>query len=318
MFTSKTPWLVLLLCWMGGSTWWHVCRIKQLCGETPPSAAPPAEAANLPTLTVVDGDKLNLKVTGHVSFAKSGAAVNDAAIGNTLQTVASHLIATGRTLILTGNYHADEQNTTRFPNLGIARAEAVKAKLLALGVPAAQLTTKSALVIGPENPQMPYNTQGDSLYGGLAFAFDGANVPESTEAASDTTTAEKPKTEQELADAQTFESVFKPIDLYFKYAKSDYIKTEATKQFFTEARTYLKEHKDKKLILTGHTDNEGTDEENIALSKARANTVKGRLKRFGINDDQIVVEAKGEAEPKESNETEAGRKANRRVTVVVQ
>ena len=57
---------------------------------------------------------------------------------------------------------------------------------------------------------------------------------------------------------------------------------------------------------------------NLELSRARASGVRSRLRKDGIDTDQIIVEAKGESQPKESNETSDGRKANRRVTVVVQ
>lgn len=316
MFTNKTPWLILLLFWIGGSTWWHVCKIKQLCGDSPPSATAPAAVASavMPSLIVVDGDKLNWNVPGNFSFAKSGAVANEAAVGNTLPTVADYLKANPeRLLTLTGYYYTDEQNTTAFANLGVARAEGIKAKLVALGVPTAQLATRG--VQAADTNQMPYNTPGDSLYGGLAFAFDGLKAEP---AKADTTAAEKPKTEEALAEAQKFTSVFEPIDLYFKLGQSNYIQTEDTKKFFKEAEAYLNEHADKKLVLTGHTDDRGPDGVNLELSKARATTVKNRLTRAGIKADQIEVEAKGETEPKESNDTMAGRKANRRVTVVVQ
>ena len=45
--------------------------------------------------------------------------------------------------------------------------------------------------------------------------------------------------------------------------------------------------------------------------------MKGALAKTGINDAQITAEAKGETEPKADNATAEGRKANRRVTVVV-
>jgi OmpA-OmpF porin, OOP family len=313
MFSNKTPWIVLLLLWMGGSTWWHVCKIKQLCANTPAEAVTTATATvAMPPLAVIDGDKLNLNVPGNFSFAKSGAVANDAAIGNTVQTIADYLKANpGRTLALTGYYHADEQNTTSFANLGLARAEGVREKLVALGVPAAQLTTRGAEIGVPA--EMPYNIKGDSLYGGLAFAFDGAAVAAPAE-----TPTEKPKTEEALAEEQKFESVFKPIDLYFKSAESTFIETDDTKAFFKEARKYLSKHKSKQLLLTGHTDSEGEDFENMDLAKKRASAVKKRLVAGGIVGSQIKIVAKGESEPKASNDTEEGRKANRRVTVVVQ
>ncbi|MEZ0539878.1 OmpA family protein [Fibrella arboris] len=317
MFTNKTPWIVLLLVWMAGSTWWHVCKIKQLCLEKPlPTSMPVSTGVSAPGLSIVDADRLNLNVPGNFSYAKSGAVANAAAVGNTLQSLADYLKAnTSRLLTINGYYQADEQNPSTYPNLGIARAEDIKAQLVKLGVSAGQLATAGVLIGDTNAELMPYNTKGDSLYGGLTFAFSGEASPAPVV---DTTTKVIPKTEEALADAQKFTSVFKPIDLYFKLGQSGYIQTKETKKFFDEAANYLKENKGKKLMLTGHTDNAGPEAVNLELSKARAGNVKSRLKKAGIDGDQIVVEAKGESEPKESNETMEGRKANRRVTVVVQ
>lgn len=318
MFTNKTPWIVLLLLWMGGSTWWHVCKIKQLCGDDAPATITSAALAR-PGLTIADGEKLNLNVPGNFSYGKSGDVANAAAVGNTIQTVADYLKANpGRIMTVTGHYHADEQNPGSYPNLGIARAEAIKADLVNLGVPAAQVATASMLVSTPEGAMMPYSARGDSLYGGLAFSFTGKAVETSATADTTTTTVAKPKTDEALAEAQKFTSIFKPIDLYFRSGQSGYIKTEDTKKFFAEAEKYLKANKDKKLMMTGHTDDTGSERVNLELSRARANGVKSLLRNDGIDGDQITVEAKGEIQPKESNATSEGRKANRRVTVVVQ
>jgi len=315
MFTNKTPWIVLLILWMGGSTWWHVCKIKQLCGDDPASAITVATSGvTAPSLAIVDADKLNLNVPGNFSYAKSGAVANTSAVGNTLQLLADYLKANpGRLLNINGYYHADEQNSSTYPNLGIARAEDSKAQLVKLGVSADQLATNGVLVGKDDAGVMAYNAAGDSLYGGLAFSFKDAATP-----ATGSAPMAIPKTEEALAESQKFTSVFKPIDLYFKMGQSNYIQTEATKTFFAEAATYLKANKDKKLVLTGHTDDSGPEAVNLELSKSRAGTVKSRLKKSGIDSEQIVVDAKGESQPKESNATQAGRKANRRVTVVVQ
>lgn len=323
MFTHKTPWIILLLLWMGGSTWWHVCKIKQLCGNAP---APASEtittpAISMPTLSIIDADRLNLNVPGNFSYAKSGADANEATTGNTVQTVAEYLKANAtRLLTINGHYRSDEQNASTYPNLGVARAEAIKAQLVKLGVPARQLATTGELIGEADAEAMPYNAAGDSLYGGLTFAFTGEAPAPVVTTNSDTTTTAKVmlKTEEALAEAQKFTSVFKPIDLYFKLGQSGYIQTKDTRKFFEEAEKYLKANKDKKLMLTGYTDNAGPEAVNMELSKARAANVKSRLKKAGIAGEQVVVSAKGEAEPKESNETLEGRKANRRVTVVVQ
>ncbi|GAB2540877.1 OmpA family protein [Spirosoma aerophilum] len=307
---------------MTGSTWWHVCKIKQLCGNDPlPVAA--SDSAESTTLaegegfTIADSSLFRLDFPGNFSFAKSGANANMNTLGGSLDALITYLKANPeRRVEVNGFYSSTETNATSFPNLGLARAEGIKQYMVQQGIPAASLRTKG------EERNLSFNTaKGDSLYGGIYFAFTGATADAQV---ADTVTAPAPMTiaeattEKQLAETQKFTSVFKPIDLYFPLGGANYIKTEETKKFFDEATAYLSAHKDKKLLLTGYTDNSGPDDVNLRLSRDRANQVKSKLRRSGISDDQIVVSAKGEEEPKADNSTLSGRKANRRVTVVVQ
>ncbi len=316
MLTNKTPWIILLILWMIGSTWWHVCKIKQLCGNDsqPVTATTDTTGAITPPgadgFTIADGNLFRLDLPGNFSFAKSGANANMNSLGGSLESMVAYLKANpGRTLEVIGYYSSAETNTTTFPNLGLARAEGIKQYLVQQGIPSASLTTK-----GVER-NLAFTAKGDSVYGGLDFAFAGTATVETTAPA--TVTITESTTEKELAENQKFTSVFKPIDLYFPLGEANYIKTGETKKFFDEATTFLATHKDKKLLLTGHTDNSGPDDVNMRLSRDRANDVKGKLHRSGIGSDQIEVKAKGETEPKADNSTLSGRKANRRVTVVV-
>ncbi|MFD2934432.1 OmpA family protein [Spirosoma flavum] len=313
MLTNKTPWVILLILWMIGSTWWHVCNIKQLCvDDTQPvtvSAEPalPATPPGADGITIADGNLFRLDLPGNFSFAKSGANANINSLGGSLESMVTYLKGSpGRTVEIIGYYSSAETNTTTFPNLGLARAEGIKQYLVQQGIPAASLTTK-----GVER-NLSFTAKGDSLYGGLDFAFSGlATTPAPV-------TLVEPTTEKELAEKQKFTSVFEPIDLYFPLGEANYIKTDETKKFFDEAATFLAANKDKKLLLTGYTDNSGPDAVNMRLSFDRANDVKAKLRKSGIDLDQIDVKAKGETEPKADNSTLSGRKANRRVTVVVE
>lgn len=322
MMTNKTPWIILLLLWMVGSTWWHVCKIKQLCGDVPQPVAAPTDlssdstSANAEGYSIVDGDLFRLDLPGNFSFARSGANANMNTLGGSLETVIAYLKANpGRILEVTGYYSSAEANTTTFPNLGLARAESIRQYFFQQGIPAASLTTKGV------EKDLPFQAaKGDSLYGGVDFAFSGAELPVSSDTATSPTLVKltEPTTEKALAEAEKFTSVFKPIDLYFPLAQANYIQTDETKKFFEEAAAYLSDHKDKKLVLTGHTDNSGPDAVNMQLSKERADDVKNKLRKSGIDVGQIDVRAKGETEPKADNNTISGRKANRRVTVVVE
>jgi OOP family OmpA-OmpF porin len=132
-------------------------------------------------------------------------------------------------------------------------------------------------------------------------------------------TSALPQTEQGLAEAEKFGGdVFKPLDLYFAVGRTDYIRTPDNQRFLDEAKTYLAAHPDKKLLLTGHTDSEGPDDLNLRLSKRRAEAVKDRFQRLGIPAAQLATDGKGETQPKASNDSPAGRRANRRVSIVVQ
>jgi outer membrane protein OmpA-like peptidoglycan-associated protein len=131
-------------------------------------------------------------------------------------------------------------------------------------------------------------------------------------------TGTSPSTENDLANYQKYESIFKPLDLYFPKASTEYIRTPENQKFLIEAKKYLSENKDKRLILTGYSDNEDSAEWNLKLSRKRAEIVKHKFISLGVLADRIATFGKGEADPKASNDTPEGRRANRRVSIVVQ
>ncbi len=67
------------------------------------------------------------------------------------------------------------------------------------------------------------------------------------------------------------------------------------------------------LKLAGHTDNVGSDDANMKLSKARAESVKQYLVSQGANPSRIEAVGYGKTQPIASNKTAAGRQQNRRV-----
>ncbi len=81
---------------------------------------------------------------------------------------------------------------------------------------------------------------------------------------------------------------------------------------------YLKENPDRRIILVGHTDAEGSLAGNIALSKKRAAAVVERLqKNYGVPARQIGGEGMGFLAPRASNLTKEGRSLNRRVEAIL-
>lgn len=72
------------------------------------------------------------------------------------------------------------------------------------------------------------------------------------------------------------------------------------------------------VTVVGHTDSLGTDEDNLALSERRAETVKRQLIQWGIPTTKINAYGRGEDSPVATNGTSRGRSVNRRVEVSVE
>ncbi|MEE9215202.1 MAG: OmpA family protein, partial [Thermodesulfobacteriota bacterium] len=67
------------------------------------------------------------------------------------------------------------------------------------------------------------------------------------------------------------------------------------------------------MEISSHTDNIGSEENNKKLSKARAEVIFRYFVNHGISPDRLVIQWFGESRPIASNDTEDGRKKNRRV-----
>jgi outer membrane protein OmpA-like peptidoglycan-associated protein len=72
------------------------------------------------------------------------------------------------------------------------------------------------------------------------------------------------------------------------------------------------------LTVIGHTDAEGSTQANQDLSQRRALAVTDYLRAKNVNPERLDAVGKGELEPLEDNRTEAGKRANRRVEILVE
>ncbi len=71
------------------------------------------------------------------------------------------------------------------------------------------------------------------------------------------------------------------------------------------------------VTVSGHTDNRGDDEANLALSRARAESVASALTEAGVAGQRVSAEGYGSKKPVADNSTEQGRAQNRRVVLEV-
>jgi outer membrane protein OmpA-like peptidoglycan-associated protein len=105
--------------------------------------------------------------------------------------------------------------------------------------------------------------------------------------------------------------------ILFDVGKSD-IKPESA-ETLKQITAYLNDNPAIKIIVAGHTDNTGTFEGNMTLSKARAESIKTYLVTTGkIATSRVISAGVGQVCPVSTNDTEEGRKLNRRVEIVKQ
>ena len=75
---------------------------------------------------------------------------------------------------------------------------------------------------------------------------------------------------------------------------------------------------DVRVVITGHTDNVGSQKSNQTLSLKRAQAVKNWLVKKGIASKRMRTVGRGKNEPSSSNETVEGRAENRCIEFYVQ
>jgi len=110
------------------------------------------------------------------------------------------------------------------------------------------------------------------------------------------------------------EIVLDPI--FFKQSKS--IVREESYPAMDKLGNFLKTHPEIRIMIKGHTDNQGPKESLQKLSKERALAIKNHLiLRNGIHPIRIKTMGLGPAEPIADNNIEEGRMKNRRVEVSI-
>lgn len=97
---------------------------------------------------------------------------------------------------------------------------------------------------------------------------------------------------------------------------SDRIQPESTPTL-REIGTMLQQHPQLRISIEGHTDSDGDDAHNQALSERRAAAVKAALiGSYGVQESRLQSAGFGESRPAADNNTPEGKQQNRRVELV--
>jgi len=91
----------------------------------------------------------------------------------------------------------------------------------------------------------------------------------------------------------------------------------AAQQNLADLAISLEEYEGTDVLVVGHTDSSGEAAYNQALSERRSNAARVFLLGAGLEAQRVTAIGRGEEEPIDTNDTEMGRQANRRVEVAI-
>ena len=268
-----------LLLWMLLGAWWMSTNRADCLGEKTVTNTPIEENIStaeerLPDTSplttddafVISDGSFNASAPQGIRFGLSNnMPVMSTPTGTALENLATYLSGNAdRQLTLVGKYRADEENTTNFLNLGLARAGAVKERLVTMGAAANRIDLSGLQIEDGE-------VRNDTLLNGIDFRFKALETLDSDEAIT------------------TLRSTIlaEPAIIYFATASANVNLEETFRTKVQNLKTYLRAVGDATVTVSGHTDNVGNVASNTTLSERRAAQIKDYLTQQGFDRDRI-------------------------------
>ena len=143
----------------------------------------------------------------------------------------------------------------------------------------------------------------------------GTVVAETPNAASSTALAGTSAMGSYLAGTEAAPRTFVFEKLNFDTAKSEVRAADADE--VNQVAATLTQYPSARIRIAGYADARGSDAANMALGKARADSIKQALVGQGIDAGRIETASGGETDPVDTNATASGRFENRRTELVV-
>ena len=190
-----------------------------------------------------------------------------------------------------------EPNGSAFPNLGFARANAVKNYFVSQGIPSAAIDIDGIV-------KDSLDVRDNIVFGPLNFVLS----------AVDTAVAANPAADPEALKKELNAN---PLVLYFKSGQTSIDLSPEQRQQVLKIVDFLGKTPDAKLLVTGYTDNVGKREGNVKIGQERADFAKAYFAKNGIAEALIESASKGPDDPIADNNTEDGRAKNRRTVITI-
>ncbi|CAM1369486.1 conserved hypothetical protein [Tenacibaculum sediminilitoris] len=198
-----------------------------------------------------------------------------------------------KSLSITSYYMSDEKNSSVFPNIGYARAVSFKNFVSNKGIP-----TKLIDIKGELNDNIEVDEEN--------------NIKKPMKL-----NVGKLKNYSKLLESIIKDIESNPLILNFDTGKTELNFTHDQRRKIVNISTYLDKVEKTFCLVTGHTDNTGSEQRNMIIGKQRAEFIKEYFIKSGILSTRVNTLSKGETEPIASNNTKEGRAKNRRSKVTI-
>ncbi len=265
-----------------------VCTTSQVQNGQEQGEATPVTPSNVQftefAITDTAGKVIYKFPRGFVIGSRDATVEIPAALAGVKDSIFNYLnLHQGKELLISAKYLKSEGETR-----GIDRAAFLKKILVTSGVNPDRIIPKAVL--------SDFSYENDEKYNdGIALLFQ--NIPEK--------------------QLQIIEATIRDKTLYAAYASTNFKPDKTLQAYAFELKNYLEKYPDKKVYVTGHTDNKGKAKSNYILGLKRAQNVVKYLISQGVVKSKIKAYSKGETEPVASNDTEDGQAANRRIHIVI-
>lgn len=244
--------------------------------------------------SISDTDAFSQSSNRYIRFARDEYDVVPYAqdLENLINETSEYLIANqDRSVTIVGVYDESESNASILPDLGLARADAIKSLLEELGVESANINTESTTVEGE-------GFMADTLCHGAEFRFGEAGGDDDRIGA--------------IGDRLSAE----PVRLYFDTDAKEPNLDAQNRQDLADIIFYLDKVSSSRIEVSGHTDNIGKGNERLSRKRAEY-TAEYLASKGGISAARMDSKGYGDSRPIADNGSEDGRSQNRRVEVIL-
>lgn len=151
---------------------------------------------------------------------------------------------------------------------------------------------------------------------GLVVMLDNKPAPVPIVAAAPVIVAAAPEVKYVIVPVAKAQQYCSILDIQFEIKQNEVQRED--KERLAVLGTYMNKYPDTTAVIEGHTDNVGTSEYNLKLSRERAQSVVDYMvKEHHINASRLTAVGYGDTRPIADNNTSEGQQANRRIDLVM-